>query len=557
MHGANSSYVITNNLVQINNVKTGLEQHIEPRPVLLFIQSVMLRGKIRTSLLYDSGSNTSLITRALAKLLNLPFKTVGCWVTVATKEAEFIETRVYEMVLPVVSHGKEWHKKIYLYEVPGQITSDPQPINVKAAYQLFPGVPQGALDRPTDPVGILLGMDCADLMPTRSDDNIGGRQGNLICMKTVIGGQGFVLGGSHALIDGTDTDWDPTINAYKQAKIINSVKTVVVNTLDVTVGSAAPRSNNLPRHTGTAHLYSSGQLPTTAAAAPLPYRSADKLRGDSQPSHISTPGKTSCLPEYQRNDFVADNHLTFRQTFYVNPKQRLPVPRDEDFLPRQDDPPGEGAEAPGQLLQQGSSRHAARLRDNQSLQNPSQVDLHSEACRDGQLPTEEEEAGARRSQIYKLLCDHDEASRQGEEQGLQEAPERLYNPTQETLPIYPPPTEVGQRQEDQDVARGDAGVLGPDPKAARQGLHAASVGLEHSKIPDLTTEGSSSNLIPFVTISRFATMDNTSASSNVITTTYAYENDGKEYVFLYKDHPFTVLVTNVLPNVTWSIIDHD
>ncbi|MCP4116050.1 MAG: hypothetical protein GY737_11720 [Desulfobacteraceae bacterium] len=46
LHGANSSYVITNNLVQINNVKKGLEQYIEPRPVLLFIQSVMLRGRV-------------------------------------------------------------------------------------------------------------------------------------------------------------------------------------------------------------------------------------------------------------------------------------------------------------------------------------------------------------------------------------------------------------------------------------------------------------------------------------------------------------------------------
>ncbi|MCP4118871.1 MAG: hypothetical protein GY737_26445, partial [Desulfobacteraceae bacterium] len=200
-------------------------------------------------------------------------------------------------------------KKIYLYEVPGQITSDPQPINVKAAYQLFPGVPQGALDRPTDPVGILLGMDCADLMPTQSDDNVGGRQGNLTCMKTVIGGQGYVLGGSHALIDGTDTDWDPTINAYKQAKIVNSVKIVVVNTLDVTDGSAAPRSNNLPHHTGAAHLYSSKQPLTAAAAAPPSYRSADNLCRDPQFNRISTPGKTSCLPEYQRNDPIADNHL--------------------------------------------------------------------------------------------------------------------------------------------------------------------------------------------------------------------------------------------------------
>ena len=144
LHGANSSYVI-NNLVQINNVSKGPEEHIEPRPVLLFIQTILLRGKFRTSLLYDSGSN----------------------------------------------------------------------------YSLFPGVPKGALERPTDPVGILLGMDCADLMPTGPDNHTGGRQGNLVCMETVIGGQGFILGGSHPLIHGTDADMDPLVNAYKQAKKVD------------------------------------------------------------------------------------------------------------------------------------------------------------------------------------------------------------------------------------------------------------------------------------------------------------------------------------------------
>ena len=141
--------------------------------------------------------------------------------TVATKEPEFVETKVYEMILPVVSRGKEWHKKVYLYEVPSQITSDPQQVDITAAYSLFPGVPKGALERPTDPVGILLGMDCADLMPTGPDNHTGGRQGNLVCMETVIGGQGFILGGSHPLIHGTDADMDPLVNAYKQAKKVD------------------------------------------------------------------------------------------------------------------------------------------------------------------------------------------------------------------------------------------------------------------------------------------------------------------------------------------------
>ena len=84
LHGANSSFIITN-LVEVNNVSQGPEVSAEPPPVLLFIQSIMLRGKYKTSLLYDSGSNTSLIMRKLAKLLDLPWRLVGCWVTIATK----------------------------------------------------------------------------------------------------------------------------------------------------------------------------------------------------------------------------------------------------------------------------------------------------------------------------------------------------------------------------------------------------------------------------------------------------------------------------------------
>ena len=52
-------------------------------------------------------------------------------------------------------------------------------------------------------------------------------------------------------------------------------------------------------------------------------------------------------------------------------------------------------------------------------------------------------------------------------------------------------------------------------------------------------------------------MANTSNRSNVTTTTYTYGDAGKEYVFTCKGHPFAVLDSNILPNVTWSPIDHD
>ena len=230
LHGANSAFII-NNLVEVNNISKGPEVNIEPPPVLLFIQKLVLRGKHHISLLYDSGSNTSLITRRLAKLLGLPRRKVSCWVTIATKSPELVETYAYEMTFPIVTENGEWHKRITLYEVPDEITSPPQRVDVSPAYRLFPNVPKGSLERPTERVSILLGMDCADIMPVGGDPQCGGRQGNLVCLKTILGGEGFILGGSHPLITSTDADFEPLVNAYKQARMTEAPGSMTINNL--------------------------------------------------------------------------------------------------------------------------------------------------------------------------------------------------------------------------------------------------------------------------------------------------------------------------------------
>lgn len=52
-------------------------------------------------------------------------------------------------------------------------------------------------------------------------------------------------------------------------------------------------------------------------------------------------------------------------------------------------------------------------------------------------------------------------------------------------------------------------------------------------------------------------MANNNNRSGVITAPYNYGEAGKEYVFACKGHPFAVLASNILPNATWSLIDHD
>ena len=231
LHGADSSYVLINS-VKINNIKQDKEIH-DPDPVLLYIQGIQFRGKYNTSILYDPGSNTSLITKRLASQLSLPSRKVGCWVTVATKSSEFVETNAYTMILPVVTDGKQWDKTVTLYEVPGEITSVPNKVDISAAYKIFPQAPAGSLERPSARVDLLLGMDCADLMPIGGDPQIGGRVGNLVLMRTVLGGPGFVLGGSHPDIKSTDCRHEPIVNAYKQARICDIVKNMAVNSVNM------------------------------------------------------------------------------------------------------------------------------------------------------------------------------------------------------------------------------------------------------------------------------------------------------------------------------------
>ena len=59
--------------------------------------------------------------------------------------------------LHTMTRGRKWHKKIILYKVLDDITSAPQK------------VPRGSLERPTERVSILLGMDWADIMPISGD----------------------------------------------------------------------------------------------------------------------------------------------------------------------------------------------------------------------------------------------------------------------------------------------------------------------------------------------------------------------------------------------------
>ena len=86
-------------------------------------------------------------------------------------------------------------------------------VDVFKAYELFPHIPKGALERPRGPVSILIGQDNASLLPYGGGGH--DRCDNLRA-KRVILGKGYVLGGSHPSI---------VTQSLKMAREVEELKT--------------------------------------------------------------------------------------------------------------------------------------------------------------------------------------------------------------------------------------------------------------------------------------------------------------------------------------------
>ena len=111
----------------------------------------------------------------------------------AGKDVEELESTVYTLKIKDNLGGVHRLRLLGLEK----ITSNPGRVDVGAAYDVFPYVENGVLDRPNAEVGILIGRDHVNLLPTGGDGM--DCQDNLRVMRTRIG-TGYVLGGSHPQI---------------------------------------------------------------------------------------------------------------------------------------------------------------------------------------------------------------------------------------------------------------------------------------------------------------------------------------------------------------------
>ena len=160
-----------------------------PGTVLLHMQEIQI-GKTPTTLFLDDGSSTSIITHYLAKKLGLKGYKTTEWLCLATEAPKLREVTIYTMRL---SNNDGLQVKLRLMGAK-TISSKPVPIDVSFAYQYFPQVPHGSLERPNLDIGLLIGNDAAEFLPTGGEEAEGWRVGGLRCMRSSFG-SGYVLGG--------------------------------------------------------------------------------------------------------------------------------------------------------------------------------------------------------------------------------------------------------------------------------------------------------------------------------------------------------------------------
>ena len=169
---------------------------MQSQDVMLPIINLEVAPGVHTACLLDTGANCSVIATSLAEELGLKGKKLWQEITVVNEGTRLQELTFY--VLNLKLHQGE--RKLLLIGL-DTITTTPGAFSVQPAYELFPHIAPGALDKPSTPVRLLIGNDNADLVGSGGDGpNLVGN----LKVFTIPFGPGFVLFGSHPSIKFTN-----------------------------------------------------------------------------------------------------------------------------------------------------------------------------------------------------------------------------------------------------------------------------------------------------------------------------------------------------------------
>ena len=180
------------------------------RDVMLPIVEFWITDRISTLILLDGGSTNSMITFRLANHLRLRAFRIKQWVTLATKKPEIMEMSYYGVVLEL-----DDGPRLCVFLGVERITSSPGRFSVDPAYDIFPHVEPGSLDKKSGQVEILIGQDNAVLLP---GGGLGRDQVGDLRVFSIPFGPGVVLTGHHPDIRFVNPVRDDSSKAWNTAK---------------------------------------------------------------------------------------------------------------------------------------------------------------------------------------------------------------------------------------------------------------------------------------------------------------------------------------------------
>ena len=165
--------------------------------------------------LLDDGSDICLITHRGAGFLGLKGKKRMTYLmTAGQDEAEGKMMLHYQLPVTCNDGIELW---INCVGVDCITENSSKMTNIAKAYELFPHVPKGALDRPVGEVSIMIGQDQAALLASGGTGK--DVRGNLRAMQTKLG-SGWVLGGWHKDIRAPPLQFSSSTNLLRQSRLV-------------------------------------------------------------------------------------------------------------------------------------------------------------------------------------------------------------------------------------------------------------------------------------------------------------------------------------------------
>ena len=186
---------------------------------LMQLQNVPVKGSTLLCLtFFDTGSTVHLVRREYALKLGLKGRRTYLDLTTTGERKEKRETTVYWV--PLLDRKGVTHT-VMAYEMEN-ITAPMEADNVTVAEKLFPMVGKGALERPSGPVDLLVGIHMAGIFPylASREEHL---RGNLRLMTSIFG-TGWVLDGDHAEISANVVLESPEALELTRRGAVNQVK---------------------------------------------------------------------------------------------------------------------------------------------------------------------------------------------------------------------------------------------------------------------------------------------------------------------------------------------